>query len=262
MIVRQMSTDQLLCVHQTSHALMSAEFCRHWGNQDFRTPSPYAETLLGIAQHDNGWYEWELKPKLRNDGYPMDFLHDFDVLGKLNLWRLGINRAYAQHPYAAILIGQHAVDLYQKYPLPALTEDERAHIAEFIADQQMLLELVRDRMGVDERIRVRLSATAVESNMRLLQFGDEASLRITIPWVDKGPIRNCPVDGEGIFREIKMTFDGEIITFDPWPFGVSEFEVHMHGRLLNCVTFPSEEDYHTALSEAPFYSQRWRVVPG
>ena len=55
MIVREMPNGQLLCIHQTSHALMAEEFCRHWGNADFAAPTPYAETMLAIAQHDNGW---------------------------------------------------------------------------------------------------------------------------------------------------------------------------------------------------------------
>ncbi|MEM7129098.1 MAG: DUF3891 family protein [Chloroflexota bacterium] len=262
MIVREMPSGQLLCIHQTSHGLMAAEFCRHWGNDDFRPPSPYPETLLGIAQHDNGWYEWELKPKLRSDGYPMDFLHDPDVLGKINIWRLSVDRAYTQHPYAGILTGQHAVDLYQTYPIPSITESEQAHIAEFAAEQQMLLSLVQDCMNMDTRISARLHQSAIDSNMRLLQFGDQASLRVTMPWEGMGAIQNCPVDGEGTFTEIKMTFNEESIAFEPWPFGVPEFDVHIHGRMLSQRTFEDEERYHSALSEAPLYSHQWRVVAG
>ncbi len=70
-----MPDGRLLCINQTSHALMAAEFCHHWGNRDFACPQPYAAVMLGIAQHDNGWYEWEQRPHLRGDGYPMDFLH-------------------------------------------------------------------------------------------------------------------------------------------------------------------------------------------
>lgn len=261
MIIRSMSPNTLLCINQSSHALMAAEFCRHWGNRDFRVPSPYAETMLAISQHDNGWYEWELAPKLRADGYPMDFLHDPDILGKLNLWRLGVNRAYAQHPYAAILIGQHAARLYQTTPIPSLSTEDEAHIAEFIADQQMLLNLVRDRMDIDQRIQDRLHYEAIAANMHLLQFGDEASLRIAMPWPDKGPIHNCPVDGERTYTDLLMSFDDNKITFSPWPFAVNDFEVHMHGRLIEQTSFADEESFHTALSEASFYSQTWRVVP-
>ncbi|MBV7337165.1 DUF3891 family protein [Chloroflexi bacterium TSY] len=89
-------------IKASTHAVMAAAFCRHWGNADFARPKPYEIVMLAIEQHDNGWYEWELSSKLRADGYPMDFIHDDDPFGKIELWRRGINRAYAQHPYAAI----------------------------------------------------------------------------------------------------------------------------------------------------------------
>jgi hypothetical protein len=103
MIVHELPNGQLLCIHQTTHALMAEEFCRNWGNHTFARPAPYSAVMLGVAQHDNGWYEWELQPKLRNDGYPEDFLHESDLNAKLQLWRRGITRLYAQHPYAALM---------------------------------------------------------------------------------------------------------------------------------------------------------------
>ena len=112
MIVREQPDGRLLVVNQTSHALMAAAYCRHWGNREFARPEPYDAVLAGIAQHDNGWYEWEEQPRLRADGYPMDFLHHDDPLAKVDLWARGAARAAAQHPYAGLLVGQHAASLY------------------------------------------------------------------------------------------------------------------------------------------------------
>ena len=41
---------------------MAADFCRHWGNDAFAVPTPYEPVIMAIAQHDNGWYEWEEAP--------------------------------------------------------------------------------------------------------------------------------------------------------------------------------------------------------
>lgn len=254
-----MANGQLLCINQTSHALMAAEFCRYWGNDEFVKPSPYAEVMLAIAQHDNGWYEWELKPKLRPDGYPMDFLHDPDVVGKLNLWRRGVNRGYEQHPYAAIVIGRYAALLYAEAPPDMFTPEEHAHIAEFTADQQMLLALVRDRMQDNRWIQTRLHEEAIAANAHLLRFGDRASLQVTMPWAAQSTITDCPIDGEGRYTDIDLSYDEAVITCAPWPFSVSHFDVHMHGRLINQRQFASESEFHTALSEASFYSQQWQV---
>lgn len=53
----------------------------------------------------------------------MDFIHDDDPFGKIEfgkieLWRRGINRAYTQHPYAAILIGRHAFYFMPQWWIP------------------------------------------------------------------------------------------------------------------------------------------------
>lgn len=262
MIIREMPNEQLLCIPQTNHALMAADFCRHWGNRDFDTPEPYSPTLSAIAQHDNGWYEWELRPKLRPDGFPMDFVNDPDVIAKVQLWRRSVSRAAAQHPYAGILVGRHASLLYQDSFHEIASEDARAHVAEFIADQQMLLELLRLQVAAEPQFQTWLSDACVEANSRLLQFGDRASLQISMPWAREYTFAHGPVNGSGEFVPIQMCFDDKTVTFDPWPYGVAEFPVAMEGWLLNQRTFATEAAYHDALAGAPFYRQTWRVVPG
>ena len=260
MIVREMPNGQLLCIHQTSHALMAEEFCRHWGNADFATPAPYSETMLAIAQHDNGWHEWELAPQLRDDGFPMDFVHHTDVIEKIALWRRSIDRAASQHPYAAVLVGRHASLLYHSILDTFEEENEKPHVAEFIADQALLLEFLRHKQTEETALAGWLREETVAANTSLLQFGDLAALKLTMPW-GQGRISLCPVDGRGTFSDIDMRFDHKTVTFDPWPFGIPQFTVSMQGWLLSQQTFPNEETYRTALAEAPFYQQQWTVLP-
>jgi hypothetical protein len=260
MIIRELSNGQLFCIHQTSHALMAEEFCRHWGNAQFAQPQPYAAVMLGIAQHDNGWYEWELHPKLRADGYPQDFIHESDLAGKLQLWGRGINRLYAQHPYAALLLSRHAVRLYEgdlQHPLP---DEVRHRTEEFIREQQTLLSTVRQQFGGDPAFRPALADDVIEANTWLLKFGDSASLQVIVPWENERTLARCPVDFGGAYTVIHMTFDDATITFDPWPFGVAMFEVNIHGKLLNQRSFHTEAEYHAALAQAPYHHRTWNVV--
>jgi len=260
MIVREMANGQLLCIHQTTHALMAEQFCRHWGNADFVRPLPYVATMLAITQHDNGWYEWELHPRLRRDGYPMDFLHDDDPLGKVQLWRRGVDRVFAQHPYAALLVGRHAALLYQG-DLPNLTGTVYQYVAEFIADQRMLLDVVRHAYAGDDRYSALLADEVVDANTRLLQFGDHAGLQVTVPWPTQHRMANCPLNTHERI-EIEMRYDDAEITFAPWPFGVDHFAVEIHGKLLSARHFTNEEAYHAALAEAPLLRLVWQVVKG
>ncbi|MBX3013337.1 MAG: DUF3891 family protein [Caldilineaceae bacterium] len=258
MIVREMANGQLLCIHQTTHALMAEQFCRHWGNADFARPLPYVATMLAITQHDNGWYEWELHPRLRSDGYPMDFMHDDDPFGKLDLWRLGIDRVFAQHPYAALLVGKHAALLYAG-DLPNLPDDLAEQVNEFIADQQMLINVVRHAYADDARYQAWLTDQALEANTRLLQLGDRASLQVLVPWSMHHHFPSCPLNAQERIG-IDMAYDAQQITFSPWPFQVDAFVVEIHGKLLSSRCFADQEAYQSALAEAPLVRLDWQVV--
>jgi hypothetical protein len=218
--------------------------------------------MLAIAQHDNGWYEWELRPRLRRDGYPMDFMHDDDPIAKVALWRRGVDRVFEQHPYAALLVGRHAALLYEG-DLPNLTGPENKGVAEqvaaFIADQQMLVEVVRHAYAEDSRYCDLLKPAVVDANTRLLQFGDHTSLQVLIPWGAQSELRNCPLNTQERIS-ITMRHSDQTITFSPWPFGVENFAVEIHGKLLSERQFVNEESYHAALAEAPLRRLSWQVV--
>jgi hypothetical protein len=259
MIVREMGNGQLLCLNQTTHALMAAQFVEHWGNGDFAKPTPYAEMMLAISQHDNGWYEWEQRPRLTADGYPMDFLKDDEPLAKLDLWRLSVSRVYAQHPYAALPVHRHAAWLYQG-ALNQIKDDRvRQATEEFIAEEAELVDRVRQLLADNRCFRPWLSEEAINANTRLLQFGDFAVLQVAIPWGNERVMPKCPLNHRE-HVDIQMKFDESTIVFDPWPFGVAAFEVTVHGRLLDQRYFANEAAYHAALAEAPLYFLSWNVV--
>lgn len=259
MIVRVQPNGQLLCINQTSHALMAEEFTHHWGNRDFRRPLLGAPVLSAIAQHDSGWYEWELAPQLRPDGYPMDFLHGPIAAVKLGLWRRGMQRAAAQHPYAGLLVGQHAALLYMP-DLPRLPVGERQATEALLADQADYLAYLQQLFATDPEMSAALEEATVLAHTRLLQFGDSASLQVLMPWANSRTFPHAPVDFRGEYTPVTMQWAGQTIHFAPWPFAVDEFTVTIHGRLLDQRHFESEAAYHAALAVAPLQRLTWRVV--
>ena len=262
MIVREMSDGRLLCINQTSHALLSEALCRHWGNHEFARPQPYDVVMTAIGQHDNGWHQWESAPKLRADGYPMDFIHEDDPLGKVDLWRRGVAQSYDQHPYSALLIGRHAALLYEKY-LDNNEPDVRREISVFTAEQAKLLVQMRTDFSQTSFYTAALDDQCIDANCRLLQFGDRASLQLGIPWEKTCSISLCPVDGKGEFTTITMQWEQTgrrgHVSFDPWPYSVDRFEVDIHGRLLSQRLFENVADYHMALKSAPYQRLTWSV---
>lgn len=263
MIIRELGDGRLLCIHQTTHALMAQQFCRFWGNAEFAEPRPYAPVMMAIGQHDNGWVEWEEKPRLCANGFPMDFLNYTDQAEKTYLWQRGIERAWAQHPYAALIISRHASILYEHFQSQgAYDPDNNREVTRFLADQRQLLEKARRILGGDVEFLAALQPEAIETNARLLQFGDHASLQVSIPWAAETTLSQCPVDYSGTTTEILMSFDEECIFFSPWPYSVDQFEVSMEGYVVEKTHFASESEYHQALADAPFYRKTWLVVRG
>ncbi len=240
---------------------MAAEFCRHWGNAEFAAPAPYAPVMAGIAQHDNGWYEWELAPRLRPDGAPMDFLHGPSLHEKLALWQLGVERAAAQHLYAGLLVGWHASLLYLD-GIDRMAGEEMLAVRSFVSAQELRIAQAAQAFAGDPVLGRALRPAVVGAHTRLLQFGDNASLQVCMGRAPERTLRNCPVDMQGTYTTVEMTWDEETISFAPWPFGMELFEVSIHGRLLNQTTFPDEHAYHAALAAAPYQHLTWRVVPG
>lgn len=112
--------DEIWLVTQPDHAALAGLLAAHWGNAEFARPGAFAaspdearlrrEVVLAVAEHDNGWWEWEADPELSvEDGLPQGLGEVLrDPISGMQRWRLGVPRLAARHPYASLLIGDHA----------------------------------------------------------------------------------------------------------------------------------------------------------
>lgn len=206
-MLRSESPEAIVFVTQPDHARASGYLAAHWGNRTFRPPgysTPCAdperlrgETVFAVAEHDNGWWEWEASPVLSpEDDLPLGFgeavRHQADAFER---WRLGINRFADSHPYASLLIGWHAYWLTApkagadtpsaflhplfggRSPGPAQGDDQ-ADAAAFLAE-------IQGRLGsLSERVRARpdgktwCADTHLFPHVRLLQLFDGLSLSV------------------------------------------------------------------------------------
>src|ERR1700686_1908200 len=62
--------DHLILIRQTDHAVLSGYFARELGNENFAGLEPLESLQHPAGEHDNGWKEWELQPRLD----PVSFL--------------------------------------------------------------------------------------------------------------------------------------------------------------------------------------------
>lgn len=110
MIVRPVD-DRLWLITQPDHARLALRIMEHcaplrgrvWANS----------ILLAIREHDNGWTELDAEPMVdSSSGRIADFI-TAPVAVRQQVWPRGVERI--QEPWAAALVAQHALTIYERY---------------------------------------------------------------------------------------------------------------------------------------------------
>ena len=270
--------SQVWLITQPAHAELAGMMAAHWGNEEFARPGHFApspdaerlrqEVVLAVAEHDNGWWEWEADPPLSaEDGLPQG-LGDVmkDRTAGMKRWLLGIPRLAEHHPYASLLISDHARWLYEAgfepdhpaefthhlqhgsslYPSDLETEARQleTEAREFVGDLRKLQEGFRRRLEEDEFWRAALEPEHRYPHARLLQILDAWSLMLCSAAI-------APVEGEAkglgedrveffevprrswadrVTLEIMPLGNGRIV-IDPYPFDEAPLTVTVPARV-------------------------------
>jgi hypothetical protein len=145
MLVSKYDDSRLLLALQIDHSRVAGYLAAHWGNDVFAEPRPYSSVVLAAQEHDNGWWEWEIKPSLNDQGYPLDYITDGSLkyLGQLRLdfYKHGVERVVREDPYAGLIVLMHGIGLFNKaYGLLAYMPDHTARpdVQAYIRDQDAL----------------------------------------------------------------------------------------------------------------------------
>jgi hypothetical protein len=286
--------DQAWFVTQPHHAEVAGYLAAHWGNREFvrlghfaQAPDPErlrAETVLGIAQHDNGWWEWDATPTLREaDGLPLGLAEVIrNQQEGMERWRLGVPRFRDAHPYAALLISFHAFwlhaprvgigldsafrhPLYRKAAPAELAGEEAEATRAFLAELEALRSELRARIGADAALAAGLEPEHLDPHVRLLQLLDGLSLSLCAAVIS-------PLDGEArglgedafdllevprrgwadrVTVSLRPSGGGRIVC-RPFPFDLDPLPVTVQARVLDVrggQPGPFETRWHAVLPE-------------
>jgi hypothetical protein len=236
--------DAVLAIGQASHAWLSGQLARAWGNDRFPVPAPFEEVCLGALQHDIGMAEWDLRPERHPDsGLPRQFF-ELDRRTHLALWSAAPTRVLSQSRYAALLVSLHGTGLYERFP-PKTDDPEIARaVAAYLDDQRALQAQLATAVGATEDELAR--------NQALLAIWDGLSLALCRDQA------HHETDGFALDR----TDDHHTFTLDPWPFAVDRFAVRVEGRRLTGAPYPDEPALHAALDRAPVLTVGLALRPG
>ncbi|MCZ6653699.1 MAG: DUF3891 family protein [Planctomycetota bacterium] len=281
-MLKTTSRDRVWFVTQPDHGQVAGYLAAHWGNGQFAKPGYYAsvpdperlraEVILAIAQHDNGWWEWEATPGIADaDGFPSGLAEVLkDQQQGMNRWRVGLARL-GEHPYANLVMSHHAYWLYaakvEPSPDPAfkhslfwnrapeeLFPGTREADVEFIAELQSLRQRWIEELRADNSTASWIEPDSLNSHGRLLQLLDGLSLSLCSNLI---PTRSGEVKGLGehefeLQHVPRRSWDDRVpidvspsterkIILDPYPFDLDPLPVNVPARVFE---LPADRSGH------------------
>jgi hypothetical protein len=236
-------TDEgVICIGQASHAWVSGQLARRWGNDRFARPEPFDEVCLGAEQHDVGMAEWDLRPALdEQTGRPRSFLQ-MPLATHLGLWSKAPDKVLTQSPYAALLVSLHGHALYARRDTMEPDSDDSRAVRRFLEQQETYQRDLIANLGEDpDRAR---------RNQVLVWALDFLSLAPVMGWVpDDVPAPTRPGEPDAT---LAVRPAGDLaLTVDPWPFADDELRIRYQGRRLDR-PYSTEAALHEGLAAAPW----------
>jgi hypothetical protein len=241
MLLRADGND-VLAIGQQSHAWISGQLARAWGNARFPAPEPFEQVCLAAEQHDVGMALWDLEPELNPDtGLPYGFM-EMPLSMHLGLWSAAPQRLLTQSRYAAVLVSMHGARLYRRPKLDELAEQQADAVRLYLEEQRTF----QDALSVD------FDRSLLERNSQLIWTWDFLSLAICLDWAPR-VARDVPTVDAAVDIEITNAGDRRV-SLKPWPFAADALTVHCDARRLTG-RYETDEALRAALADA-----RWEMV--
>ncbi len=286
-MLKTKQNDHYFLVTQPDHGQLAGTFASHWGNDTFRPLGHYApvanpsrlraETVFAIAQHDNGWIEWEAEPILTgSESLPADLSEMVrNQQDGMERWRIGLQR-YPDASYANLLISEHPRLLYQ-VPNQAEPKPEEIHplywkerpetllpgsehmVTAFLEELEGRQAAWRSRLLKDDETSDWLTPESLKPHVRMLQILDGLSLGFTSSLIaaESGSNIGLGEDAYPLLEVPRTSWSDRItinvqplgnrrVVLDPYPFDLDPLPVRVPVRVFSS----------TDASEASF-QMRW-----
>ena len=266
--------SQIWLIQQHHHAQVSGYLAAHWGGANgFAKLGHYPgaadpvrwrdEVVLAIAEHDNGWWEWEAMPQFSaEDGLPVGLGERAPAVtteldqwrtGGFDRWRAGIDRLAGPHPYAALLVSLHAYWLYA-VEFPELTDEHdevrrhfifggkekarslvgnRKKTRAFLEEQRVIQAELIARLAENPAMAGATESSHLDPHFRLLQLLDSLSLFLALNDSTGHFLPEVPRASWDDRVDLQWRKTGErTIALDPYPFAIDPLPVHLPARVL------------------------------
>jgi hypothetical protein len=240
----------VIAIPQPSHAWLSGQLARAWGNERFAAPMPKEDVCLAAEQHDIGWLGWEKRPALDSEtGLPQEFFR-LPPRRHVALWREGVRRARAFGRYPALLVSLHADTIYTRHfdfgkASPEIAKAVRA----FLEGQRRFQVRMATSLRKDPQTCNHASPETIEYNRLLIAALDKMSLEICWGVKASTTIPDVPAAAGEKIELFLFPGPAETLTLDPWPFGTDRVTVQAEGRRLGG-KFSTQKELQRTLGKA------------
>src|SRR5215467_7388823 len=253
--------QSFVLVLQTDHSRIAGLLAAHWGNDKFARLNPYASMVLAAQEHDSGWWGWEIKPTLNEQGYPSDYIGSIKHLGQgvwLDLYRRAIERLAQRDLYAAYFVSMHGEALLTRGmgllpSMPDYTGDP--DVQGFIAQQKQLRADWLPTLKKNQALTAVTTETQLWTNFNLMEVFDQFAQFVCnrYPFNSQarknGPthtLSNVPVPVAPGKPDVTLMVDVQDETdaiVRPFPFDVSPLNISFEGRLVPNRRYSNQEDF-------------------
>jgi hypothetical protein len=254
--------EHLSVIRQTDHAMLSGFLAREWGNGLFRRPDLFESFCVAVREHDNGWCEWELLPRLDPKTHiPYTFM-SVPTEEHIALYQRGIERLASVDRYAALLVSLHCTALYDRsratipgYSAKYVKSTETQVVNEFL--QQLKLQQLR--LKVDLRANPTTKNLAeeksLERNLGVLEALDRLSLYFCLNFLDGATVENVPlhIERETVNWELRP-FGENGVTLSPYPFRRNPLSISILARRVSKREYADDLDFQKTLAFAPYFA--------
>jgi hypothetical protein len=261
MMVCPYDGTRLLLILQTDHSRIAGLLAAHWGNDQFARLKPYASMVLAAQEHDSGWWDWEIKPSLNEQGYPSDYIGSIKHLGQgvwLGLYRHAIERLAARDLYAAYFVSMHGEALLTQGMglLPSMPDYRNdPAVQNFIAEQKAPRSRWLAQLQTGDLPSELIQESHLWTNFKLMEVFDQFAQFVCnrYPFNSQarksGPtnkLSNIPVPVADDKPDVTLTIDvkneREAIV-DPYPFDIAPLPVSFEGRLVPNRSYSNQEEF-------------------
>lgn len=267
-------TGYTLVPHQ-EHARLAGRFAERWGSATFPAPAPAAimpEITVAVARHDDAWAGRDATPFLTREGRPSAFtrelvgaysaFEEIDLADYLAVRGAATEALAADHPFAAILVSMHTVNLLtEQADLSTIKAADRPRHAAFVDGQ------LRRQQELAASLPPGLAAHATPAQLRrafeFLQFCDNLSLLTCVRYDQPRPLRHTHPDATGARRTITCTpvdAGNGVYRLDPWPFDAPELSFTVPARQIPSASCADLASFRAACAAAPVESLPIRLV--